>query len=330
MLFVQDLLQRFQAGDERALARAITLVESGNTRAEELLAALRGLNKRAVVIGMTGAPGAGKSTLTDQLIQVCRSKLERVAVLAIDPSSPFSGGAILGDRIRMGRHYQDRGVFVRSMATRGALGGLARATVGVLSILEAFGFDRVFLETVGVGQSEIDIARVADHTVLVLTPAGGDAVQAFKAGIMEIADVFAINKADIPGADRTEREIKAALEFNPHDEHSWWAPVVQTVASTGQGVLELLNAIDAHRQHLGEAGLQTRRLERARFEIMNAINDEVRGIMKKTERALLMRVSSGESTATTVVRELIAAALENPVRHDSSGDRAKSVLTPEI
>ena len=330
MLFVQDLLQRFQAGDERALARAITLVESGNTRAEELLAALRGLNKRAVVIGMTGAPGAGKSTLTDQLIQVCRSKLERVAVLAIDPSSPFSGGAILGDRIRMGRHYQDRGVFVRSMATRGALGGLARATVGVLSILEAFGFDRVFLETVGVGQSEIDIARVADHTVLVLTPAGGDAVQAFKAGIMEIADVFAINKADIPGADRTEREIKAALEFNPHDEHSWWAPVVQTVASTGQGVLELLNAIDAHRQHLGEAGLQTRRLERARFEIMNAINDEVRGIMKKTERALLMRVSSGESTATTVVRELIAAALEKPVRHDSSGDRAKSVLTPEI
>ena len=318
MLFVQDLLQRFQAGDERALARAITLVESGNTRAEELLAALRGLNKRAVVIGMTGAPGAGKSTLTDQLIQVCRSKLERVAVLAIDPSSPFSGGAILGDRIRMGRHYQDRGVFVRSMATRGALGGLARATVGVLSILEAFGFDRVFLETVGVGQSEIDIARVADHTVLVLTPAGGDAVQAFKAGIMEIADVFAINKADIPGADRTEREIKAALEFNPHDEHSWWAPVVQTVASTGQGVLELLNAIDTHRQHLGEAGLQTRRLERARFEIMNAINDEVRGIMKKTERALLMRVSSGESTATTVVRELIAAALEKPVRHDSS------------
>ena len=318
MLFVQDLLQRFQAGDERALARAITLVESGNTRAEELLAALRGLNKRAVVIGMTGAPGAGKSTLTDQLIQVCRSKLERVAVLAIDPSSPFSGGAILGDRIRMGRHYQDRGVFVRSMATRGALGGLARATVGVLSILEAFGFDRVFLETVGVGQSEIDIARVADHTVLVLTPAGGDAVQAFKAGIMEIADVFAINKADIPGADRTEREIKAALEFNPHDEHSWWAPVVQTVASTGQGVLELLNAIDTHRQHLGEAGLQTRRLERARFEIMNAINDEVRGIMKQTERALLMRVSSGESTATIVVRELIAAALEKPVRHDSS------------
>ena len=312
MLFVQDLLQRFQAGDERALARAITLVESGNPQAEELLAVLRGLNKRAVVIGMTGAPGAGKSTLTDQLIAVCRAKLERVAVLAIDPSSPFSGGAILGDRIRMGRHYQDRGVFVRSMATRGALGGLARATVGVVSILEAFGFDRVFLETVGVGQSEIDIARVADHTVLILTPAGGDAVQAFKAGIMEIADVFAINKADIPGADRLEREIKAALEFNPHDEHSWWASVVQTVASTGQGVLELLNAIDAHRTHLGEAGLQTRRLERTRFEIMNAINDEVRGIMKQTERELLMRVSSGESTANTVARELIAAALETP------------------
>jgi LAO/AO transport system kinase len=306
---VQDLLTRFQAGDERALARAITLVESSDPRADELLAALRSLNRRAVVIGMTGAPGAGKSTLTDQLIAVCRAKLERVAVLAIDPSSPFSGGAILGDRIRMGRHYQDRGVFVRSMATRGALGGLATATVGVLSVLEAFGFDRVILETVGVGQSEIDIARVADHTVLVLTPAGGDAVQAFKAGIMEIADVFAINKADIPGADRLSREIQAALEFNPHDEHSWWAKIVQTIASTGQGVPELLEAIDAHRLHLGEAGLQIRRLERARFEIMNAINDEVRTIMKKTEQALLERVQSGTSTANMVARELIAAAL---------------------
>jgi LAO/AO transport system kinase len=307
---VQDLLSRFQAGDERALARAITLVESNDPRADELLAALRGWKRSAVVIGMTGAPGAGKSTLTDQLIVVCRSRNERVAVLAIDPSSPFSGGAILGDRIRMGRHYQDRAVFVRSMATRGALGGLARATVGVLSVLEAFGFDRVILETVGVGQSEIDIARVADHTVLILTPAGGDAVQAFKAGIMEIADVFAINKADIPGADRLAREIKAALEFNPHDEHSWWAEIVQTVASTGQGVPELLEAIDAHRLHLGEAGLQTRRLERARFEIINAINDEVRAIMKQSERELLIRVQSGASTANMVARELIAAALE--------------------
>jgi LAO/AO transport system kinase len=181
-----------------------------------------------------------------------------------------------------------------------------------LSVLEAFGFDRILLETVGVGQSEIDIARVADHTVLVLTPAAGDAVQAFKAGIMEIADVFAINKADIPGADRLEREIKAALEFNPHDEHTWWASVIQTVASTGQGVLELLNAIDAHRAHLGEAGLQTRRLERARFEIMNAINDEVRAVMKKSELELLQRVSSGQQTALTVARALIVAALESP------------------
>ena len=315
---MQDLLTRFQAGDERALARAITLVESGNPRADELLAALRGLSRSAVVIGMTGAPGAGKSTLTDQLIAVCRARNERVAVLAIDPSSPFSGGAILGDRIRMGRHYQDRGVFVRSMATRGALGGLAKATVGVLSVLEAFGFDRVFLETVGVGQSEIDIARVADHTVLVLTPAGGDSVQAFKAGIMEIADVFAVNKADIPGADRLVREIQAALEFNPHDEFSWWAKIVQTIASTGQGVTELLEAIDAHRLHLGEAGLQTRRLERARFEIINAINDEVRGIMKQSERELLIRVSSGLSTANVVARELIAAALEKETPYSTT------------
>ena len=308
MTDTHTLLERFQTGDERALARAITLVESGDARGVDLLGKLRALGRHAVVVGITGSPGAGKSTLTDQLIVTCRARNERVAVLAVDPSSPFSGGAILGDRIRMGRHHQDRGVFVRSMASRGALGGLARATVGVVSVLEAFGFDRVFLETVGVGQSEVDIARVADHTVLVLTPNAGDAVQAFKAGIMEIADVFAINKADLPGADRLEREIKAALELGAHDEHTWWPPIVQTIANTGQGAPELLEAIALHRAHLGDAGLAQRRLERARFEVSSAIHDAVRQRMLHAGPELIEAVARGSSTAQAVAEQLLASS----------------------
>ncbi len=300
------MLERFLAGDERALARGVTWLESGDPRGFELLSQLRAraLPSRAV-IGMTGPPGAGKSTLTDALITVCRARDERVAVLAVDPSSPFSGGAILGDRIRMGRHYRDSGVFVRSMASRGALGGLAKTTVGVLSLLEAFGFDRIVLETVGVGQSEVDIASVADHTVLVLTPAGGDAVQAFKAGIMEIADVFAVNKADLPGADRLTREIKAAQELGAHDEHTWFAPVVQTVGSKATGIPELLEAIDQHRAHLSETGLQKRRLERARFELNAAIQDEARTRAAHVERALLERIGAGEITARNAALEVL-------------------------
>ncbi len=304
------MLDRFLAGDERALARAITLIEADDPRGAELLSQLRSLGRRGVVVGITGAPGAGKSTLTDGLIAVCRAAGERVAVLAVDPSSPFSGGAILGDRIRMGKHHQDRGVFVRSMATRGALGGLARTSVGVLAALEAFGFDWIFLETVGVGQSEVDIASVADHTLLVLTPAGGDAIQAFKAGIMEIADVFCINKADLPGADRLEREIKAAQELGAHDERTWWSPVVQTVAQKTQGLNGLVQAIQKHRLHLGESGLTERRLERARFELSAAIQDAARSAVRDGGAAFLAQIVAGELTA----REAAAALLLATVR----------------
>jgi LAO/AO transport system kinase len=299
------MLDRFLAGDERALARAITLIEADDARSPALLSSLRALGRRSVVVGVTGAPGAGKSTLTDRLIGVCRARGERVAVLAVDPSSPFSGGAILGDRIRMGRHHTDRGVFVRSMATRGALGGLARTSVGVLSVLEAFGFDWVFLETVGVGQSEVDIASVADHTLVVLTPAGGDAVQAFKAGIMEIADVFCINKADLPGADRLAREIRTAQELGAHDEHTWWAEIIQTVGNTGQGVEGLLEAIAKHRVHLGESGLRIRRLERARFELNAAIQDAARKTVAAHGADFLERIASGELTAQVAALKLL-------------------------
>ncbi len=300
------MLQRFLEGDLRALARAITLVESADPGGFELLSALRSQASSSHVIGMTGAPGAGKSTLTDALISACRASGARVAVLCIDPSSPFSGGAILGDRIRMGRHYQDNGVFVRSMATRGALGGLAKTAVSVLALLEAFGFDYIFLETVGVGQSEVDIASVADHTVVVLTPAGGDAIQAFKAGIMEIADVFVVNKADLPGAERLVREIRAAQELGTHDENTWFAPILQTIGNEQKGIAELLEAIKAHRNHLGAAGLHLRRLERARFEFNAAIQDIARNQAKHLEAGLLEQISLGVLTA----REAALAVLK--------------------
>ena len=300
------MLERFLAGDERGLARVISWLESGDARGTAMLQAARQLEpRRGVVIGITGAPGAGKSTLTNALITSCRTRGQRVAVLMVDPSSPFSGGAILGDRIRMGQHHTDSGVYLRSMATRGALGGLARAVVGALSALELFGFDVIFLETVGVGQSEVDIAKVADHVVVVLTPAGGDAIQAFKAGIMEIADVFAINKADLPGADRLQREIRAAQELGAHDEHTHWAEIVQTVASSSQGVPKLLEAIDAHRVSLGEAGITARRLERARFELSAAIQDAARRLVAAREADLLPRLERGELSADDAVRELL-------------------------
>ena len=201
------------AQEERALARAITLLEAGRDEGQTLLKNVRPRGGRARVVGVTGAPGSGKSTLVDKLIGVARGRGLKVAVVAIDPTSPFSGGAILGDRIRMGRWHTDAGVFIRSMATRGHLGGLAAASLQVVALLDAHGFDFVFIETVGVGQSEVDVVKVADTTLLVLTPGQGDGVQAFKAGIMEIADVFAINKFDLPGGPRLKREIKAALEL---------------------------------------------------------------------------------------------------------------------
>jgi len=298
------LRERFLAGDRRALARAITLVESGHPAGAELLKSLRG-GRRARVVGLTGSPGSGKSTLADRLIEEARRAGETVAVLAVDPTSPFTGGAVLGDRIRMMRHYRDEGVFIRSMASRGALGGLAGATVAALSLLEAFGFDWVFIETVGVGQSEVDIARVADTTVLVLTPAAGDAVQAFKAGVMEIADVIAVNKFDLPGGPRLVEELKATLELAPPHPSGWRVPILTTVASRGEGAGELLEAVRAHRAHLEEKGeLGRHRLERARFEVQAVIQEWGRRL---TEGAgpLLERVEAGEITPEEAARALL-------------------------
>jgi LAO/AO transport system kinase len=236
--------QRILSGDFRALARAATWIENRTPEAEPLLRELFPHTGRALILGITGAPGSGKSTLCDQLTRVLRSQEKKVAVLAIDPSSPYTGGALLGDRIRMQRHHADQGVFIRSLATRGWLGGLARAATEMTMLLDAAGFDAIIVETVGVGQDEVDIARLAGVTIVVLTPGSGDDVQTLKAGIMEIAQVFAINKADLPGAEKLEKDLKTTLAL----AHGWIPEIVPTVASDGKGIDELLAAIERYRE----------------------------------------------------------------------------------
>ncbi|GGK15191.1 LAO/AO transport system kinase [Deinococcus malanensis] len=304
------LLERYRSGDLRALARGITLAEAGLDAARPLLRAARERSgragaRRAVVVGVTGSPGSGKSTLTDALIAALRARGQRVAVLAVDPSSPYSGGAILGDRIRMLRHHADSGVFVRSLASRGALGGLSARTMQVLALMDGAGFDWVILETVGVGQSEVDVAAACDHTLLVLTPAGGDGVQAFKAGIMEIADVIAVNKSDLPASDRTVRELMAAQGLGAHDEHTWMAPIRKTIASKGEGVDGVIAAVEKHRAWLAEEGLQTRRERRAEFEVRSLVQERLLQRARSAAHDLYARVARGELDADAAADSLL-------------------------
>ena len=252
---------------------------------------------RTYTVGITGAPGAGKSTLTDRLITVAREAHDEVAVLAIDPSSPYSGGAILGDRVRMGNHYVDPGVFIRSMATRGHLGGLAVAAPAAVRVLDAAGFAWVFLETVGVGQVEVDIAGAADTTVVVVNPGWGDAVQANKAGLMEIADVFVINKSDRPGAADTERDLLGMLELTGFEHGAWYPPIVRTVAANGDGGRELWTAIASHRAHVeADGSLAKRRVERLRAEVRRLVRVEL-------ERRAVVTLDSPEGAAALAAVE---------------------------
>src|SRR5277367_4579811 len=236
-----DSAEKIVSGDIRALARAATWIEERRPEAEALLRELFPRTGRAMILGVTGAPGAGKSTLVDHLTRVLREEGKTVGVLAVDPSSPYTGGAILGDRIRMQQHHADPGVFIRSMATRGWLGGLAAATTEMTMLFDAAGYDVVIVETVGVGQDEVEIARLADVTVVVLVPGMGDDVQAIKAGIMEIADVFVINKSDLPGAEKLDRELKSYLNLS-HRPDGWTPPIVHAVANEGKGIAETLAA----------------------------------------------------------------------------------------
>lgn len=269
---MENLLQRFWAGEQRALARAISVIENGDEGREELLAAVSQRTGQAHILGLTGSPGAGKSSLADRLTGVWRASGKRLGVVAVDPSSPFTGGAILGDRIRMQEHALDRDVFIRSMGSRGSLGGLARSTKDVVRTMDAFGFGLVLVETVGVGQAELDIMNVADTVVVVLTPGAGDGIQTIKAGIMEIADVFAVNKCDLAGAERLAMEVNMMLDLNQR-RPDWRPPVVLVSAQTGQGVAELAETIERHRQYKTSSGLlaATRR-ERLKAEVLEIVN----------------------------------------------------------
>jgi LAO/AO transport system kinase len=311
------LLADFDAGKAAALARAVSIVENHRAGFDTILAALHPRLGRARRLGVTGPPGAGKSTITTELVKAFRAQGLRVGVVAVDPTSPFTGGALLGDRIRMEAVALDPGVFIRSMATRGSLGGLASATREVADVLDAFGFDRILIETVGVGQSELDVARAADSSVVVLVPESGDSIQTLKAGVMEIADIFVVNKADRPGADRLRNDIELMLGLRmgstmrnvpahhgvdlrgvtergelrkamnparaareaalaPQDD-SWTPPVLRTVAARGEGIDELVRALDRHFGYLEASGtLRERRRERLRERVVEVVEQKVR------------------------------------------------------
>src|SRR5438067_4380800 len=272
---IEPLIDRVIAGEPQAVARAISTVEDGATGSAELMKQVYAHTGRGLVVGITGAPGAGKSSLVDKLAAFYRRRGELVGIIAVDPSSPFSGGAILGDRIRMQALSLDKGVFIRSIATRGNLGGLARATVDAVAILDAAGYQKIIVETVGVGQDEVEIVKTADVSVVVLVPGMGDDIQAIKAGIMEIGDVFVINKADRDGVLRTEKELEALLSL-AHRPDMWNPPIVKTVATDNKGIEDLAAAIEAYYafQTKGE-GSQVRRTAIARWRLLELLQERL-------------------------------------------------------
>ena len=275
---IDDLIERMLKGDKKATARLITLVENDEEKAREIVKKIYKYTGKAYIVGITGPPGSGKSTLLDKLIKQARSEGLIVGVIAIDPTSPFTGGALLGDRIRMQRHSIDPGVFIRSMATRGSLGGLAKATNDAIKVLDAHGCDVIFVETVGVGQIEVDIVKTADTVMLVTIPGLGDDIQAIKAGLMEIADIFVVNKAEREETDKTvfELELMLDLEKEKWEERGWRPPIVKTVATLNKGIGELWEKINEHREWLTKTGrVKEKRKFRAEEEVKAIISDFV-------------------------------------------------------
>jgi LAO/AO transport system kinase len=263
-----ELVERARRGDARAVARLISAVESASGRLREVMAGLAPHAGQATIIGITGSPGVGKSTCTSALVSAYREEGRRVGVLAVDPSSPFTGGALLGDRVRMQEHATDPEVYIRSMATRGHLGGLSWATPQAVRVLDAAGCDVVLIETVGVGQSEVEVAALADTTVVLLAPGLGDGIQAAKAGLLEVGDVFVVNKADRDGADQVVRDLRSMVRMSERGPGDWREPIVSTVASRGDGIDELVEAVDKHRAWMVDSGeLDRRRIRRVRDEI---------------------------------------------------------------
>lgn len=270
-----ELIKKILAGETRAVARAITAVENGGAQAAELMKAVFPRTGNAVIIGITGSPGAGKSSLVDKLALLYKDKGEKIGIVCVDPSSPFSGGAILGDRIRMATLGLEKGVFIRSMATRGNLGGLSRATVDAVAILDAAGFDKVIVETVGVGQDEVEIVKTADVSVVVLVPGMGDDIQAIKAGIMEIGDVFVINKADREGVLRTQKELEALLSL-AHRPDMWNPPIIKTIATESKGIDDLAAAIVSYRDfESGDSHRNERRQAIARWRLTELLRERL-------------------------------------------------------
>jgi LAO/AO transport system kinase len=321
----ETLAQRLLRGDKRALARAITLVESDDPAGWDLVRAVYPETGRAAIIGLTGAPGAGKSTLIGALTKLRRAQDRQVAVLSIDPTSPFTQGALLGDRIRLTEHFLDPGVFIRSMANRGALGGLSEAALQAALLMDAAGKDDVFLETVGVGQAEVDVIDHADTVVLVLMPGSGDSIQALKAGVMEIPDVIVVNKADHPLTDTMIREIRGTLSLAP--QRGWRVPIVKTEAARGEGVEELVERLDEHRAYIESEGtLSERRRRNLRNEVLGLCTFRLR---RRLEEALAEDAEFTRLLDEVVSRRLDPASAATQIlgRFDA-GDAAAPVEQP--
>ncbi|MEO8073607.1 MAG: methylmalonyl Co-A mutase-associated GTPase MeaB [Acidobacteriota bacterium] len=305
-----EILEKLFAGEPRAVARAITKVENGTDSAAEIMKAVFPKTGNALIIGITGSPGAGKSSLVDKLALFYRDKGEKIGIVCVDPSSPFSGGAILGDRIRMQTLGLDKNVFIRSMATRGNLGGLSRTTVDAAAILDAAGYDKVIIETVGVGQDEVEIVKAADVSVVVLVPGMGDDIQAIKAGIMEIGDVFVINKADRDGVLRTEKELEALLSL-AHRPDFWHSPIVKTVATENKGIEDLSKAIESYNEFLASGENLERRKAIAKWRLLELLQEKLladvlnrNGTSEKLDK-LALEIAEKKTNPYSAVEEIL-------------------------
>lgn len=307
----KNLVEQLLNSDRRAVARAISFIESDNNLTSEYLKELYNKVGNAYRIGITGPPGAGKSTITNQLTKLYRKQNKKVGIIAVDPTSPFTGGALLGDRVRMTDVGMDQGVFIRSMATRGSLGGLSKKAIDAADILDAAGFDIVILETVGVGQSELDIAQAADTTIVVLVPESGDSVQAMKAGLMEIADLFVLNKCDRPGSQQAYTALQTILMIKEHDENTWLPKIIKAVASENKGITEIAEEVERHKSFLIEKNLfQNKRQNQARIRIKEIVENKLKEKLWSEDRenllnSSLQKVVLGNSSPYHIAEEIL-------------------------